>query len=269
MSEFPIDEYLAKIKATKPKINEQSLFDLHRANCFSIAFENINPLLQKPVYLDLESLTKKILKDNRGGYCFELNEFFYRALEVFGFECKRALGRVFMGRAEGGPRTHQVTIVTFNNRSWLADVGFGGPGLIEPIPLEDGYETVQHNRKIRIRKHSDWGYLYEDEFEGSWRIIYAVPLEKSVALDFTLGNYFCSSHPDAIFTNSLFCALPTLEGKVTVWNRSLHIFTGKEKTEKTEKTLDSLESFQFLFKDLLKLTVSEKDIDGIHKKILL
>ena len=35
-------------------------------------------------------------------------------------------------------KSHQVLLVTLGRRQWLVDLGFGGNGLLEPVPLEPG-----------------------------------------------------------------------------------------------------------------------------------
>ncbi|MCP2358678.1 arylamine N-acetyltransferase [Nonomuraea thailandensis] len=36
------------------------------------------------------------------------------------------------------PRSHAMLTVVAEGRTWLADVGFGGEGLVEPMPFEQG-----------------------------------------------------------------------------------------------------------------------------------
>jgi len=46
----------------------------------AIPFENLNPLAGRPVPLDSASLQQKMLRDGRGGWCFEHNLLFGSAL---------------------------------------------------------------------------------------------------------------------------------------------------------------------------------------------
>lgn len=264
-SPFPVDDFLKRLGLSgAPSADENGLLQLHRAHCLSIPFENLDPFLARPVPLDLPSLCGKVLEKRRGGYCFELNSLFLAALEAFGFRARPVLGRVFMGRPKGGPRTHQASLVEIKGRTWLADVGFGGPGLVEPIPFEAGFEGEQGGRKIRLRHDSEWGMRLEDELEGSWRTLYALPEEKVIPVDMIAGNHYCATHPDSIFRNNLFCALPTEEGRITVWDRSLmmHSSRGKE-----EKILKGPEELKHLFRDLLQLPVTEQEIEALHQRL--
>ena len=50
-----------------------TLRDLHLAHATHIPFENLDILLGRPIRLDLESITAKLIDARRGGYCFEQN----------------------------------------------------------------------------------------------------------------------------------------------------------------------------------------------------
>ena len=100
-------------------------------------FNNIDILLsnREIVKLDQESLTQKLITKNRGGYCFENNQYFYHLLNQEGYDVSRALGRVVYGGTNEVPRTHQASIVKLDNELYLVDVGFGPytPGCFVPL----------------------------------------------------------------------------------------------------------------------------------------
>lgn len=60
----------------------------------TIAFENLNPLMRWPVRLDIESLQEKLVRDGRGGYCYEQNLLFCHVLKVLGFQVTGLAARV-------------------------------------------------------------------------------------------------------------------------------------------------------------------------------
>ncbi len=76
-----IDAYFRRIGYSGR--GEPSLATLHAlcaAHVLSIPFENLDVLLGRGVSLDPEAVDRKILHDGRGGYCFEQNTLFLRAL---------------------------------------------------------------------------------------------------------------------------------------------------------------------------------------------
>jgi N-hydroxyarylamine O-acetyltransferase len=65
---------------------------IHLAHATTIPFENLDILLGRPIRLDLVSLQDKLVRDRRGGYCFEHNTLLAAALEAVG-SASRALER--------------------------------------------------------------------------------------------------------------------------------------------------------------------------------
>jgi hypothetical protein len=66
------DAYFERIGydgARKPTLD--TLRALHRLQPQVVAFENLDPLLGRPVRLDAPSLEQKLVHGGRGGYCFE------------------------------------------------------------------------------------------------------------------------------------------------------------------------------------------------------
>src|SRR5262245_30890771 len=132
-----LDAYLARIGYTgdlTPTL--KTLRGLHLAHATHIPFENLDILLGRSIELDLASLQSKLVARRRGGYCFEQNTLFAAALETVGFPVTRLGARVLMGTDHIRPRTHMLLGVTADGAEWLADVGFGGEGLIWPILLD-------------------------------------------------------------------------------------------------------------------------------------
>ena len=96
MSEtFDLDAYFGRIGYAGPRAADmatlQAIQALHPA---AIAFENLDPLLGRPVRLDLASIQQKLIGTRRGGYCFEQNTLLAAALEALGFKVTRLAARV-------------------------------------------------------------------------------------------------------------------------------------------------------------------------------
>src|SRR5262245_53404654 len=116
----------------------ETLAGLHLAHATHIPFENLDILLGRPIRLDLEALQAKLVRGRRGGYCFEQNTLFAAALERVGFPVTRLAARVRLGATGVRPRTHMLLKVDLEGASFLADVGFGGEGLLQPLPFVPG-----------------------------------------------------------------------------------------------------------------------------------
>jgi N-hydroxyarylamine O-acetyltransferase len=223
MSSLLLENYLSRLGvAHQPSVSETSLFDLHRNHAFSFPFENISPFLHRPVSLDIESIHQKLLGQGRGGYCFEQNGLFSWALSAMGFDFEVLLARVQVHNPQPGPLTHQLGIVRIGNHDYLCDVGFGGPCIRTPMPLEVGRVEIQDFESFRIVESSDFGYGLQALLEGEiWQPLYWFKRQRVLPVDILMGNHFCSTWEKSIFRGNLFSSLPFKGGKHTLMNRNL------------------------------------------------
>lgn len=76
----------------------------------------------------------RLVHEKRGGYCFELNGLFSLVLAQLGFSFTPLAARAFHGE-NLLQKSHQLLLVEIEGERWLADVGFGGNGLVGPIPF--------------------------------------------------------------------------------------------------------------------------------------
>ena len=139
----------------------ETLTALHRAHVLSIPFENLDILLGRPIRLDLASLQAKLVRDRRVGYCFEQNALFAAVLEHLAFDVTGLAARVTMGEERTTPRTHMILAVDIAGTGWLADVGFGGDTLLDPISFESSEPVHQGAWAFRLGVDGDarilWG----------------------------------------------------------------------------------------------------------------
>src|SRR5689334_20738806 len=139
-----LGDYLARLHVDGPlSADLAALRRLHLAHRLAFLFENISIQEGGTISLALPDLERKFLDQGRGGYCFEHNTLFGAALRSVGFTFTALLARVRNGPPDAWMRTHMVLRVVIDGSPWLADVGFGGLGLMEPIPLDDGAQAQQ------------------------------------------------------------------------------------------------------------------------------
>ena len=146
------------------KVDLESLKRLHLSHATSIPFENLDIQLGKTISLGLEELQKKMIYNKRGGYCFEQNTLMQAVLAEIGFDAIACEARVRIGRAVINPRTHMLLVVNLPEGGHLVDVGFGGDGLLLPVPL-DGTEETQFLSTYRVLKEQ---HLYVLQVLARW-----------------------------------------------------------------------------------------------------
>jgi N-hydroxyarylamine O-acetyltransferase len=225
-----IDHYLERIgwRGTL-NVDSQTLRDLHFQHATRIPFENLDIQLGRQISLEPEALERKMVGNQRGGYCFEQNTFFQHVLREIGFEVIACEARVRMGRQIIAPRTHMLLIVQVDGEKYLADVGFGGDGLLYPVAL-NGSEQKQFLWDYRIKEEGRFLVLQTRKQDG-WSDLYAFVPEHREPIDFELANWYTSTHPQSRFVQTLTVQLPTPEARLIVRNKTYIIDRGEGREE--------------------------------------
>jgi N-hydroxyarylamine O-acetyltransferase len=218
-SELDLGAYLRRIGlAVPPAADLNGLRALHLAHACTIPFENLDIQLGLPIRLDLASLQAKLVRRRRGGYCFEHNTLFLAVLRAVGFEALPCEARVRLGAMELLPRTHMLLLVVVEGATWLCDVGFGGEGLLFPVPL-DGQAHVQFQNTYRVSEEGGLRVL-QSFHHGAWEDLYAFVPEPRFPIDFELANHYTSTHPGSRFLTTLTAQLPGPEVRRILRNRA-------------------------------------------------
>lgn len=190
---FDLNSYLDRLGISD---REPDLATVHRAHSTTITFDNFDPSTGQPVVLDTDSIADKMIGRGRGGYCFEHNMLFKAVLEELGFgSVELMLARVRIGNTgDDRPLDHLLLRVTEGGRPWLADVGFGGGGLLDPLPFEVGVETNQSGWLYRLVQ--DGSELVLQVFQdGGWTDMYGFIPEPVPFIDVEVSNWYTAAHP--------------------------------------------------------------------------
>jgi N-hydroxyarylamine O-acetyltransferase len=184
-----------------------TLAALQRRHIEAIPFETLAMLLGERVRLDLPSLQQKLLAQGRGGYCFELNLLFLHLLRALGFDAQPLTGRVTMhGPEDARPaRTHVLLLVTIDGVRYTVDVGFGGMTPTAPLRLDTEDEQITPHEPYRLTLR-DGAYTLRARVGEEWRHYYLFDLSPPAEIDFEVGNWFVSTHPDSPFRGRLIAA---------------------------------------------------------------
>jgi len=222
-ADFDLAAYLARIGlAAPPDPTAAGLAALHLAHATHVPFENLDVLLGRPIRLDPESLQRKLVRDRRGGYCFEQNLLFAAALEAVGFRATRLAARVRYRANRTLARTHMLLAVEADGGPWLADVGFGGSGPLLPLRLAAGVEQQQFLWAYRLAAEGG-AWVLQGRVPSGWQDFYAFTLEPQELVDYEVANYYVSTHPDSPFTRTLTAQLPAPEARHLLRNRELTV----------------------------------------------
>ncbi|WP_069170976.1 arylamine N-acetyltransferase family protein [Streptomyces griseus] len=209
-----LDAYFARIGwSGERRPTPEVLRSVHRAHMLGIPFENLDPVLGHVPSLALADLEAKLVRGERGGYCYEHNTLLAAVLTQLGFPVTLLAARVVVGAAPGDirPRTHMLMKVEAEGAAtpFLADTGFGSSGaLLEPIPLTQDTElldTPRHHRLVHA-PHDGPLELWELQSEkgGCWEPQYEFTLEPFQHPDFEVINWHMATNPDSPFRQAVY-----------------------------------------------------------------
>jgi N-hydroxyarylamine O-acetyltransferase len=221
---FDLDGYLARIGYGGPREPTLAvLASIHALHPAAIPFENLDPLLGRPVGLDLESLQAKMVVGRRGGYCFEQNGLLKAALEAIGFSVTGLAARVRWAsppEAPDGPRSHMALRVDLEEGAYIADVGFGGHIVSAPLALRTQIEQSAPASVLRF-VGGEPDFTLQLRLPTGWRDVYRFTLEPQLAADYAVGSWFTATHPSSPFVANLLCERLTPERRLSLFNTRL------------------------------------------------
>lgn len=267
MTDPEISEYLRRINLDACEANLNGLMQLQAQHMEYIPFENLDIVVGRKISLDHASLFQKIIGNNRGGYCFELNTLYSELLQALGFSVVPVLGRVWLSNPKNlPPRNHLALLVSIDEKTYLTDVGFGG--LISSVPLDiDSSETVNDkDGLVRISRLDDYQFMIQRHNEKEWTNLYSFENLPISGEDIAISNHYMSTHTDSHFYYHKFAGRSTKEGRIGLFNNKMSIrkgikAAGKKRIEYGDDWIDALHK-EFS----LTLDFSEKELDLLLEK---
>ncbi|EKU4728583.1 N-hydroxyarylamine O-acetyltransferase [Citrobacter freundii] len=212
--------YFARIGwSDSASVDIETLKALHLLHNGAIPFEKLDVLLPREMQLDDLSLEEKLVTARRGGYCFEQNGVFERALREIGFNVRSLLGRVVLANPSSlPPRTHRLLLVELQGEQWIADVGFGGQTLTAPIRLQaDIEQQTPHGEYRLVQEGDDW--ILQFRHHDHWQSMYRFDLVVQHQSDYLMGNFWSAHWPQSHFRHHLLmCRHLPDGGKLTLTN---------------------------------------------------
>lgn len=206
---------------TRPDL--ATLDSLIAAHLARIPFENVDVLLQRPIRIGLDAVFDKLVTHARGGYCFEQNTLLAAALRALGYGVTTLTARVRWNVPEDVPtmQSHMLLRVEAAHRSYIVDVGFGGPNPYRAMPLPQTEPADPFPYRLAALEAPGAAFhLYDLEVGGErgWLKLYRFDLTPQQAIDFLPRNWYTSTHPDSLFRNCLTVARSQGNTRLTLVN---------------------------------------------------
>ena len=268
-----LDNYLSRIGLTSQdklylKSDRETLAILMEGQSRSIAFENFDVVLKKHISMARADVEKKLVDNQRGGYCWEQNTLLLMALEEIGFEVTPLMCRVRWGKPDDSKEpntafTHFALKVEMEDgSSYLADVGFGGTNSVAPVNLgigDDPQELPEGRFRVVPSKHAGF-HVLKLLIKGDWRPLYEWRDERAPLVDQECSNWFSCTYPTARFTTQFFTCRIIGDERHHIINDAYVVQRGHgvEKEVKTERIQNKMRLLE-LISSVFGIKLEESD----------
>ena len=226
-----IDAYLDRISYQESIQNDfETLTALQRHHLLNVPFENLDIHWGNQIQLEVDHLFDKIIKQNRGGFCYELNGLFGALLDTLGFKTRYISARVYSEDNQNySPEfDHLAIIVTLDDTEWLVDVGFGE---FTFGPLKLHYDAAHEDERGTYRIIEASGafpcIVQRQAPKGSWKPEYRFNPKAQNIANFEKRCHFHQTSDESHFRQKKICSLPTESGRYTLTDRNLKITDGE------------------------------------------
>lgn len=212
------DAYLHRIGARRPASPDAAaLRGLHLRHLLAVPFENLSIHLGEDIVLEEKALVDKVVRDRRGGFCYELNGAFAALLRAFGYEVELLSARGVGPKGLGVPFDHLALRVHTPDGPLLADVGFGDHSH-HPLRLDTRADQRDPAGVFRV----------EETIQGDLDVLkdgaprYRLEQRPRSLAEFEVGSWWHRTSPGSPFTRSLICSrLTGSGGRITLKGRTL------------------------------------------------
>jgi N-hydroxyarylamine O-acetyltransferase len=206
---------------------------VHEQHLLKVPFENLDIGRGVEIVLDEERILHKMVEDERGGFCYELNAAFAWLLRQLGFQVDLLSAEVARADGSFGIPFDHMTLRVELDRVYLADVGFGD-GFRYPLPLVTDEEVEQSGYVYRLRQDDTWWFLDRQPVGAAvFQPQYRFTLEARKLEDFVSGCHYHQTSPDSTFTQKAICSMALVDGRITLHPDKLVLTRGSSKTETT------------------------------------
>jgi len=239
-----VQAYLNRIGYQGSLVPDSGLLKaLQSRHIYHIPFENLDIHYGREILLDKELIYQKVMRENRGGFCYELNGIFYFLLEALGFEVHRISARVYGSNEEFGPEyDHMAILCKLPEATFLLDVGFGEFSLY-PLPFQTEKEIEDPRGIYRFEAFDEAHFLVSKKDKDKWTPEYLFNPKPRKYEEFGEMCQFHQSSDQSPFTQKRLCTLATPDGRISLLNDRLKIRKGEETEEITIHTEDEVKTY--------------------------
>ncbi|PWT88955.1 MAG: acetyltransferase [Acidobacteria bacterium] len=221
-----VETYLNRIGYRgHPEPNLQTLAELQLLHLRTVPFENLDIHLGRQIVLDYDLLFDKVVRQRRGGFCYELNGTFGQLLSRLGFRVTMLSAGVAHETGGFGPDFDHMTLRVDLDEPWLVDVGFGD-SFQKPLRLKADIEQSDDRKMYRfLTSNQEW--ILEEEGKPQFKFT----LKSRELSEFREMCDYHQTSPKSHFTQNRICSIATPAGRVSLSNLKLITTVGTSREE--------------------------------------
>ncbi len=256
--------YLKRIGYRGPiRPSAEALCELHRKHLVSVPFENLDIHLGRPIILSEIAFYDKIIKNHRGGFCYELNGSFAALLRKLGFNVSMLSARVARKAGDFSPDFDHMTLLVQLKEPWLADVGFGD-SFTGPKRLDISGPQTEKGKDYRFTPKDGLTLLSRRGRENCpWKPQYLFSLRPRKLEDFVPRCRWQQISPRSHFRKGRLCTRLTSNGRLTLTDTKFILTRG---SKKVARALRSPAEFDALLRRHFGIDLNSRD--SVHRKVL-
>ncbi len=242
--------------------DRESVAALQRAHVTAVPFDTLTvtgdpfgPMTGGVPSLDPGDSVAKILDEDRGGWCFELNGALAWLLTELGADLDVLAARVV---GEGGarpPANHRISLVHLDEPV-VVDAGTGAPMLHRPLPLDGTTVTdaTGHNWQVAASQRPDADYVtrYRAPGEESWTDRYVFTRTPRDRRYFAPTCEFLATAPESPFLDGPTLAIASEDGHRSLTTDRLEV---RRRGEVVEQVPVDAENWHRLLREHFGITL--------------
>ncbi len=182
-------------------------------------FENLDVLLAYEEPITEQYLQDKMIKQGRGGLCYDLNGLLYLVLRDLGFPVQLAAATIWVPPRDSYvfDRTHVVNLLEYEDALYLIDSGFGKNLVMQPVAL-DGNPATSPAGTFRLRTETTekGTMVFEQLTDNSWERRYGLYPEVIDWAHINRVKQQIHHSPESSFNKALLIAKVTNDGTYSI-----------------------------------------------------
>lgn len=221
IKQIDVSAYLERLRLIEQTPDLGFLKKIHKAHLVQIPFENLDIHYGRKVSLDADFLFQKIIKDQRGGICYELNLMLYHLLVQLGYDCHLVSARVYKNKKWTSDFDHAMIVVQIGENQWLVDVGFG-KHFVDPKKLVLQTPQLDYTQYYKFDQIEDGQWVLKmSKNNEQYESIYSFDLSAKAMIEFIPRCNYHQESPDSFLTNTKIITKLFRSGRITLTDKKL------------------------------------------------